>query len=147
MKTGLALAEPVTGIDDWDARQAGSNPDAPMQQPNTPPAVTSAHTDSLAKLITSLSEAQLRGLIAAAVARLDELAAAPNDPLSERESLVMRLIAFGHSNKAIATRLKVSVKTVETYKTRAMKKLSLHDRVGLVCYAADRGWLCPTGRA
>jgi DNA-binding NarL/FixJ family response regulator len=67
----------------------------------------------------------------------------PGEPveLSDRESDVLRLVASGHSNKAISTRLNISVKTVETYKARAMEKLGLRSRVELVRYAADQGWL------
>jgi DNA-binding NarL/FixJ family response regulator len=61
--------------------------------------------------------------------------------LSERECAVVRLIALGYSNKEIAARLKVSVKTVETYKARAAEKLRIKSRVELVRYAARRGWL------
>jgi DNA-binding NarL/FixJ family response regulator len=64
-----------------------------------------------------------------------------DERLSEREADVVRLIALGYSNKEIAARIKVSVKTVETYKTRAMEKLGIHSRVGLVRYALSRGWL------
>jgi len=61
--------------------------------------------------------------------------------LSERETDVLRLVASGHSNKAISARLNISVKTVETYKARAMEKLGFHSRVDVVRYAADQGWL------
>jgi DNA-binding NarL/FixJ family response regulator len=61
--------------------------------------------------------------------------------LSERESDVLRLVAGGHSNKAISARLNISVKTVETYKARAMEKLGFRSRVDVVRYAADQGWL------
>jgi DNA-binding NarL/FixJ family response regulator len=61
--------------------------------------------------------------------------------LSERETDVLRLIAGGHSNKAISARLNISVKTVETYKARAMEKLGFHSRVDVVRYAAEQGWL------
>jgi DNA-binding NarL/FixJ family response regulator len=61
--------------------------------------------------------------------------------LSDRESDVLRMVASGHSNKAISARLSISVKTVETYKARAMGKLGFHSRVELVRYAADQGWL------
>jgi DNA-binding NarL/FixJ family response regulator len=61
--------------------------------------------------------------------------------LSEREADVLRLVAGGHSNKAISARLGISVKTVETYKARAMEKLGFHSRVDVVRYAADQGWL------
>jgi DNA-binding NarL/FixJ family response regulator len=61
--------------------------------------------------------------------------------LSEREAEVVRHIARGYSNKEIAARLGVSVKTVETYKARSLEKLGLHGRVELVRYACERGWL------
>lgn len=61
--------------------------------------------------------------------------------LSEREAAVVRLIALGHSNREIATRLDLSVKTVDTYKMRAMEKLGLRGRAALVRYALQRGWL------
>jgi len=61
--------------------------------------------------------------------------------LSERETEVVRLIALGYSNKEIAAQLKVSVKTVETYKTRSMEKLHIRSRVDIVRYAIRRGWL------
>jgi DNA-binding NarL/FixJ family response regulator len=61
--------------------------------------------------------------------------------LSERETDVLRLVAGGHSNKEISARLAISVKTVETYKARAMDKLGYRSRVELVRYAADHGWL------
>ena len=64
--------------------------------------------------------------------------------LSEREREVVRLIASGYSNKEIAARLKVSVKTVETYKTRSMEKLGIRSRVDIVRYAVRRGWLSDT---
>jgi two-component system, NarL family, response regulator NreC len=61
--------------------------------------------------------------------------------LSEREKEVLRLIAWGYSNKEIAAKLHISVKTVETYKTRLMAKLELYSRVDLVRYALQHGWL------
>jgi DNA-binding NarL/FixJ family response regulator len=67
--------------------------------------------------------------------------AAQTGELSEREADVLRLVAGGHSNKAISARLNISVKTVETYKARAMEKLGFRTRVDVVRYAADQGWL------
>jgi DNA-binding NarL/FixJ family response regulator len=61
--------------------------------------------------------------------------------LSDREAEVVQLIAAGHSNKEIAGRLDLSVKTVETYKARSLDKLHLHSRADLVRYALRRGWL------
>ncbi|VTS00632.1 family transcriptional regulator : Two component transcriptional regulator, LuxR family OS=Methylocella silvestris (strain BL2 / DSM 15510 / NCIMB 13906) GN=Msil_2019 PE=4 SV=1: Response_reg: GerE [Gemmata massiliana] len=65
----------------------------------------------------------------------------PAAELSARETQVVRLIALGYSNKEIAVRLKLSVKTVETYKTRALEKLHFRSRVDIVRYATRYGWL------
>ncbi|HEX7138592.1 MAG TPA: response regulator transcription factor [Vicinamibacterales bacterium] len=61
--------------------------------------------------------------------------------LSERESDVLRLIAQGYSNKEIAARLSLSVKTVEAHKANAMRKLGLNGRIDIVKYAVLQGWL------
>jgi two-component system response regulator NreC len=61
--------------------------------------------------------------------------------LSERESDVLRLIASGYSNKEIAARLSLSVKTVEAHKANAMRKLGLNGRIDIVKYAVLQGWL------
>ncbi len=65
----------------------------------------------------------------------------PAGDLSEREEEVLRRIALGYSNKEIAAQLDISVKTVETYKTRLMEKLDLHSRVDIVRYALQQEWL------
>ncbi|HEY9153936.1 MAG TPA: response regulator transcription factor, partial [Opitutaceae bacterium] len=65
----------------------------------------------------------------------------PFGELSARETDVLRLIAQGYSNREIAARLEISMKTVETYKARSMEKLGLRSRVDLVRAAAQRGWL------
>jgi two-component system response regulator NreC len=61
--------------------------------------------------------------------------------LSERENAVLRLIAKGYSNKEVAAKLELSVKTVETYKARSMEKLKLDSRVDIIRYAMGQGWL------
>jgi len=61
--------------------------------------------------------------------------------LSDRELEIAKLTASGHSNKEIGNLLDLSVKTVETYRTRGMEKLGLASRVDLVRYAAQQGWL------
>lgn len=65
----------------------------------------------------------------------------PDSDLSDREEEVLRLIAWGYANKEIADRLNISVKTVETYKSRVMEKLDLKSRVEIVRYAVYREWL------
>jgi DNA-binding CsgD family transcriptional regulator len=54
---------------------------------------------------------------------------------------VLRLIARGFSNREVAAQLDISVKTVETHKGRALEKLGVRGRSGLVEYANGRGWL------
>jgi DNA-binding NarL/FixJ family response regulator len=61
--------------------------------------------------------------------------------ISERESGVLRLIASGYSNKEIATRMALSVKTVEAHKANAMRKLGLSGRIDIVKYAILQGWM------
>ncbi len=65
----------------------------------------------------------------------------PATALTEREAGVLRLIATGYSNKEIAARLEVSVKTVEAHKANAMRKLELSGRIDIVKYAILQGWL------
>jgi len=65
----------------------------------------------------------------------------PGKALSEREALVLRLIASGYSNKEIAAQMTVSVKTVEAHKANAMRKLDLKGRIDIVKYAVLQGWL------
>lgn len=59
--------------------------------------------------------------------------------LSEREREVLKYLALGHTNHDIAELLHISVKTVETYKTRVMEKLDLRKRAELVRYAMENG--------
>lgn len=63
------------------------------------------------------------------------------EALSPREMETLRLIAQGFSNKEIARRIDVSVKSVETYKARAAEKLGLRSRAEIIRYAASHGWL------
>lgn len=63
--------------------------------------------------------------------------------LSRREREVLRLLAQGHSNQQIATQIKVSVKTVETYRARLSEKLGLKGRAELYRFAVESGILNP----
>jgi DNA-binding NarL/FixJ family response regulator len=65
----------------------------------------------------------------------------PAAAVSQREAEVLRLIASGYSNKEIASRLSLSVKTVEAHKANAMRKLGLNGRIDIVKYALLQGWL------
>lgn len=61
--------------------------------------------------------------------------------VTDREMEVLRLVAWGHSNKEIAQKLDISVKTVEAHKTNTMRKLGMKSRIDIVRYAILRGWL------
>ena len=63
--------------------------------------------------------------------------------LSEREREVLVLTAEGYSSQEIGDQLALSAKTVETYRTRVMRKLNLHHRSDLVQYALRTGLLRP----
>lgn len=61
--------------------------------------------------------------------------------LSEREREVFDLVAHGHTSQAIADRIFLSVKTVETYRRRIMEKLRLRNRADLIHLAIEQGIL------
>lgn len=65
----------------------------------------------------------------------------PSTGISEREREVLHHIAWGHSNKEIAAKLDLSVKTVEVHKANAMKKLGMKSRIDIVRFAVLQGWL------
>jgi two-component system response regulator NreC len=65
-------------------------------------------------------------------------AATDYERLSDREREVLKLLADGLAPKEIATRLLLSVKTVDTHKTNMMRKLDLHDRSAVIKYAIQR---------
>jgi DNA-binding NarL/FixJ family response regulator len=61
------------------------------------------------------------------------------DRLSPREREVLQLIAEGHSTVAIAGRLNLSPKTIETHRANLMDKLDIHDLPGLTRFALKNG--------
>jgi len=66
---------------------------------------------------------------------------ADEDPLSEREREVLRLLALGHTNQEIAKTLYISVRTAETHRAHIMQKLRLSTRAELVRHAISEGLL------
>ncbi len=68
-------------------------------------------------------------------------AQAPIDTLSEREREVLKAVARGYTNQQIADEIGLSVKTVESYRARLMKKLGLKARADLVRVAIELGLL------
>jgi two-component system, NarL family, response regulator NreC len=79
-----------------------------------------------ARLVAAEAEAQAR---------------ADQDPLSEREHEILRLLALGHTNQEIAAELFLSVRTVETHRAHIMQKLRISTRAELVRYALEQGML------
>jgi DNA-binding NarL/FixJ family response regulator len=84
-------------------------------------------------------------LVAAYVARSGlgrgGTAALPRAHLSEREEQVLRLIAWGKSNKEVAAALCISMKTAESYKASALEKLGLRTRTDIMRFALAERWL------
>jgi len=63
------------------------------------------------------------------------------DSLAPREKQVLRLIAEGLSTKEIASRLQISFKTVDCYRTRLLRKANVHETASLVRLAFQSGLL------
>jgi len=61
--------------------------------------------------------------------------------LTAREREVLIRIAEGLSNKEIAGALSLGVRTIETHRERAMRKLDIHSVAGLTKYALSQGWV------
>jgi two-component system nitrate/nitrite response regulator NarL len=59
--------------------------------------------------------------------------------LTEREREILTLLAHGHSNKLIADKLHVSLRTVQTHRQKIMKKLDIHTAIDLARFAIERG--------
>ena len=57
--------------------------------------------------------------------------------LTPREYEVAILMAYGYTNQEVASRLVISVRTVETHRRHLMGKLGIHDRAGVVRWALD----------
>ena len=86
-----------------------------------------------------LSPGVSRAVVQAYLAKTD----LPPDPLAPRERQVLQLVAEGKTAKEVAVLLGISVKTAESYRTRIMQKLDIHETAGLVRYAIRRGLIQP----
>lgn len=73
----------------------------------------------------------------------DESHTDPYETLTNREREVLHLAAEGLSNSEIAGRLKISPRTVETHRAKALHKLGLRGQTDVVLYAVQRGLLPP----
>ena len=102
--------------------------------------------DDLARAIRDVVRGHL--FLSAAVARVvvdGYVAGTPpaQEVLAPRERQVLQLVAEGHTSKAIAAKLELSVKTVESYRARVMEKVGVHETAGLVRYAIRNGVIVP----
>lgn len=68
-----------------------------------------------------------------------EFAGAPHETLSDREFEVLRGLGAGHTVKEVASDLRLSPKTVSTYRKRLMEKLAVSSNADLVRYASQHG--------
>lgn len=68
---------------------------------------------------------------------------APLNRLTLRQREILQLMAEGNTTKAIARKLKVSAKTVETHRAQLMDRLQIHDVPGLVRFAIRHGLVTP----
>lgn len=82
------------------------------------------------------------GVAVGAIAAPDDAAPRPGHALlSDRERQVLVLVAQGHTNREVADRLTLSVKTVETYRARLSDKLGLRTRAEIFRFARQEGFL------
>lgn len=89
---------------------------------------------------TYLSSAVSGAILADVLASgTEEEESAPFDRLTAREQQVLKLVAEGRTNNAIAQIMNVSVKTVEKHRSSLMTKLNVHDMAGLVRIAIKHG--------
>lgn len=91
---------------------------------------------------TYLSPPVSKRVIADYVQRVERLVD-PLERLTPRQREILPLIAEGHTVRAMAQSLNISVKTVETHRAQLMERLDIHDVAGLVRYAMRRGLITP----
>jgi DNA-binding NarL/FixJ family response regulator len=101
--------------------------------------------DELSDAITRVAAGEavfspsLAGFVLEAFSRSVPVESDPElDSLTPREQEVLRQIARGYAYKQIATRLSISVKTVETHVSSVLRKLQLSNRHELAKWASDR---------
>jgi DNA-binding NarL/FixJ family response regulator len=85
-----------------------------------------------------LSSAISKHVVGVCLERLDKERTSL-DRLTPRQREVLQLVAEGHTTKAIARRLNISVKTAESYRGELMKALDIHDIASLTRYAIRTG--------
>jgi DNA-binding NarL/FixJ family response regulator len=101
-------------------------------------------SDALRRSIRAASEGQVQ-LSPEAAARLMRELRAPEDPepLTERETEVLRLVAAGRANKEIARDLGIGEKTVKTHVSNVLGKLGVQSRTQAALHAVRTGLVDP----
>lgn len=101
-----------------------------------------AAAEQLAEAIRTVSRGELYlgpGIRRTALQRIGQPGGDPYDRLTLRERQVLQQIAEGKTNRQIAQELSLAVKTVDTHRSRLMRKLNIHDQTSLVKFALRRG--------
>jgi len=101
-----------------------------------------ADHDQLLNALRAVSRGELylaQGISRTILQRLGGGGEDPYESLTMRERQVFQLIAEGKTNREVAKALGLAIKTVDTHRTRLMRKLDIHDRTALVKYALRKG--------
>jgi len=101
-----------------------------------------AAAEQLSEAVRAVSRGELYlgpGISRGALQRIGREEGDPYKHLTTRERQVLQLIAEGLTNRQIAEKLDVAIKTIDTHRSRLMRKLSIHDQTTLVKYALRKG--------
>lgn len=101
-----------------------------------------ADNDQLATAIRTVAAGELYlapGVSRNVLLRLGRMAEDPYQRLTMRERQVLQLIVEGKTNRDVAAALGLAVKTIDTHRTRLMRKLGIHDQTALVKFALRKG--------
>jgi DNA-binding NarL/FixJ family response regulator len=101
-----------------------------------------ANNEQLIEALRAVSRGEIYlapGLGKDVLSRIGHGRSDPYESLTTRERQVLQLIAEGRTNRDIADALGLAVKTVDTHRTRLMRKLSIHDQTTLVKFALRKG--------
>ena len=98
--------------------------------------------DQLIEAVRTVARGELflgPGIHKGVLSRLGGQNSDPHEKLTTRERQVLQLIAEGKTNRQISEELDVAIKTIDTHRSRLMRKLGIHDQTSLVKYALRRG--------
>jgi DNA-binding NarL/FixJ family response regulator len=104
--------------------------------------VKEAAADQLREAIHAVAQGRLYlgpGIARSVLERIGRNREDPYENLTSRERQVLQLIAEGKTNRRIADELGTAVKTVDTHRTRLMRKLNLHNVNAVIKYALKKG--------